>query len=135
MAETRDDPKTIAFLEGLALVLTDLQKGGTRDPETMMLIGSLADRIARNAGEKDWTTVKLGLSETDHQYMVSTFARQIDETRAEGKIKIAYALQALATSLVGSRIDDERVTSGIEILDQAIASSRDFFIQNAPKPN
>ena len=135
MAETKDDPKTIAFLEGLALVLTDLQKASARDPEAVMLIGSLADRIAKNAGEKDWNTVKLGLSETDHQYMVSTFARQIDETRAEGKTKVAYALQALATSLVGSRMDDERVTSGVAILDEAIASARDFFVQNAPKAN
>jgi hypothetical protein len=129
------DPKTAVFVDGLSKVLADLNEVRTRDPEAVMLIGSLADRLSKDSGKATWLEVKQGLSDAEHNSLVGTFVRQIDSAQAEGKIKVAYALQALATSLVGSRFQDKGIAAGVALLDDFIASARTFFAKNTPKTN
>jgi len=129
------DPRINIYLDGLSKILVDLKKAAEHDSEAVMLIGSLADRLISEAGKTDWPEVKQGLSDAEHNSLVGTFSRKIADAEGEGRVKMAYALQAIATSLVGSRLDDERIAPGVELLDDFIAASRDFFRRNAPKAN
>ena len=123
------------FIERLTKVLSDLNEVRKRDPEAVMLIGSLTDRLCADSGKDTWPEVKKSLTDAEFGSLVGTFSRQIDESEAEGRIKVAYALQALMTSLIGIRFKNKGVTAGVTLLDDFIASARTFFVQNAPKAN
>jgi len=130
-----DDAKIAVFLDGLAEILADLDKISTSDPETTMLIGSLADRLCTDAGKDTWPEVKASLDDAERQSLVDTLAREIADSGKKRQIKTAYAMQAIAASLVGSRLADQRVSAGVALLDDFIAASRDFFQRNRPAAN
>jgi hypothetical protein len=129
------DPKSDHFLDGLVKIVTDLEKARTRDPEVVAMIGSLADRLINDAGKSDWPEVKASLSAEERKSLIGTFSREIQDSGSKGEIKTAYAMQAIAASLVGAGFDSERITTGVDLLDTFIAASRDYFVRNAPKPN
>ncbi len=133
--ETTTDARTELLLDGLQKILVDLNKVRTRDAETMMLIGSLADRLCNKAGKTSWPEVKAGLGDDERQSLIDTFSREIEDSGNKGEIKSAYAMQALATSLVGDKMTDERVTRGIALLDDFITAARGFFQRNKPAVN
>lgn len=135
MTETTDDPKTTAFLEGLTLIMVDLDKARTHGPNVVAMIGSLADRLCTDAGKSDWPEVKAGLGKAELQSLIDTLSHEIEDSGKKGEIKPAYAMQAIAASLVGSTFSDERVSMGVALLDDFITDARNFFVANRPVPN
>lgn len=135
MTELSNDPKTAVFLDGLQKVLVDLNAARTRDPEAVALIGSLAERLMKDTKADNWDVFKSELSAETRDQLVNTFGREIEDSGNKGQIKLAYAMQAVATSLVGARFNDERIVKGVELLDDFIVAARDFYVRNAPKPN
>ncbi len=133
--ETTEDPRTEVLLDGLQKILVDLDQVRQRDPETMMLIGSLADRLCKDAGQPDWQEVKAALDDTARQSLIDTLSREIEDSGKKGEIKPAYAMQAIAASLVGAGLSDERVSAGIALLDDFITAARGFFQSNKPAVN
>jgi len=133
--ETTQDARTELLLDGLQKILVDLDQVRQRDPETMMLIGSLADRLCVDAGQPDWTEVKASLGDAERQSLIDTFSRKIEDSGNKGEIKPAYAMQAIAASLVGANMTDERVTKGIALLDDFITAARGFFQRNKSAVN
>ena len=130
-----EDKKAEAFASGLATILTDLDKGRRSDPEMSARIGSLADSLIKKVGAANWSDLKQRLSEADRRSTIDTLAREITDSGEKGDLRTAYAMQAVATSLVGAGFSDSRVTPGVDLLDRYIAAARDFFVANAPKPN
>ncbi len=122
-----------AFIGDLAKVLTDLEKVSERDPEAVLLIGSLAEHLIAKSGKNDWPETKASFSEDAFKNSLDTFSRQIAEAHRDGQVKIAYALQAMAISLAGSHFDDERVIQGVSLLDSFIAAACSFYKRNAPQ--
>lgn len=133
--QTTPDAKTEIFLDGLIKIVSDIDKGGRKDPDMVLRVGSLADQLIKSAGKPNWSAFKAGLSATERNNMIATFSREIEDSGEKGNIRMAYAMQAVAASIVGDGFDDERITPGIALLDRYIVASRDFFIRNAPKPN
>ena len=129
------DRATEIFLDGLARILTDLKVVQKRDAEAVAMIGSLADRLIGSSGEKDWKSMKAGLTPEQRKSVIGTLTREIDDSSRRGQKKIAYAMQIAATSLIGDRFEDRRIAPGIQLLDSFIASSRDYFVRNAQPEN
>ena len=133
--ETTENARTEVLLDGLQKILVDLDQVRQRDPGTMMLIGSLADRLCVDAGQASWPEVKAALDDAARQSLIDKLSREIEDSGKKGEIKPAYAMQAIAASLVGSGMSDERVSGGIALLDDFITAARDFFVHNKPAVN
>lgn len=130
-----ESEKTAHFTEGLAVLIADLEKVSRNDQETVLLIGSLATNLIDKAEKPSWPELKSGLDGPDYDRLLATFLREGDAAQAEGKTKIAYAIQALATSLVGSHLNDQTIREGTGLLDQFIMSAVDFYRRNAEPSN
>ena len=133
--KTAEEAKADLFLNGLVTIVTDLDKGGTEDPEMVARIGSLADRLIRAAGAADWQALKHDLSDAARKSAINTFSREIADSNEKGDVRTAYAMQAVATSLIGTDFDDPRIAPGIDLLDRFITAARGFYITHAQKPN
>ena len=123
------------FLDGLTKIVVDLDKARTRDAEAVALIGSLAHRMVQDTGQSDWIGLKRSLSADTLNGVIGKLSREIDASAAKGQIKLAYAMQAIAASLVGDRFEDRRIAMGIKLLDDFIAAASDYYVRNAQKPN
>lgn len=135
MTEISNDPETTLFLDGLQKIVVDLNKARTQDAEAVAMIGSLADRLIKDGGAEDWAGFKDSLDAETLQSLSAKLGREIEDSGNNGQIKLAYAMQAVAASLVGARFSDIRVAKGVELLDDFIFAARDYYVRNAPKPN
>ena len=117
-----------------ATVLDDLQQNGTKDAETIWLIGSLAAELATKLGQTSWSAAKSVMTREMYDELLSAFDNQGNAKHAAGEIKHAYAIQALAVSLVsGTQRADAAMAEGEKLLDAMIDHCVTTFL-NATKP-
>lgn len=118
---TPNDTSTTAQLkQHIAEVLRDLQQDGVRDGEAMSLIGSLAADLAAKLNQSTWTGAKTALSSALYDELLESFMRRGNEMQRQGKTRHAYAIQALAVSLVARTQTDPEVVEGAALLDGLI---------------
>ena len=120
----------------LALVLHDLKESGTEDGEAMFFLGNFATRICDKAGKVGWTDVKKNLTQVDYDLLLKEFETQGNRLYQEGNLKAAYAVQALALSLIAHTQSDTHLRSGAALLDIVIDAAIGNFRKHAkPKAN
>ena len=124
------EPQIQEFKTRFTTVLKDLKDNGQNDPEAMWLIGSLADRIVSTGGKKDWPELKAALTSESYDSLIKQFEEQGNALHAKGNEKAAYAVQAMAVSLVASRIPDPDISAGNELMDALINNTIKFFRNN-----
>ncbi len=108
----------------LGAVLKDLQDAGINDPQTIALVGSLAADISASLGQKSWGDAKQSMSDANYAELLGAFETQGNAFHRDGKIKQAYAVQALALSLVASRHRGQpRIAEGEHLLDGVIEAA------------
>ncbi len=123
------------FKTRFAAVLQDLQQSGTKDAEAMWLLGSLASDLAGNLKATTWTAAKSNVSSKSYDALLYSFESQGTEHHAAGRKKHAYAIQALAVSLIaGTQRRDEQMAAGETLLDQIIDHSIALY-RKAAKAN
>jgi len=128
--------KQEVFRKRLIEVLRDLQESGSKDPETMWLMGSLAARLIDDGRKPSWPALKSALSDEAYDRLLLTFKEQGNELASKGNVKAAYAVQALALSIVGSRINNAEVSTGVGLLDDLIAMTvNSYRRQSAASPD
>jgi len=135
---SKEIPEFIAdFRKRLALVLKDLKEAGAKDPESMWITGSLAAAIMERSGKKSWPETKAALDTNNYNSLIQQLETQGNELVAKGNEKAAYAVQAVAVSVVAGRVDDPVVAEGNKLMDQLIDAAVKFFHQhpNSAKPN
>ena len=113
---TREDD----FKARFAAVLSDLKDDGRADPEAMYLLGDLAMQMADRGGVKTWSALKAALSQEAYASLLATFQQQGNAVTRQGKAKVAYAMQALAVSLVARTQTDPQLEAGDKLLDALI---------------
>ncbi len=118
------------FKDRFNQVLKDLQEEGINDPEAMFLLGSLAADLAGNLNRTTWSGAKAAMGAETYRMLLKTCETQGNEHLAEGRVKHAYAVQALAVSLVArtQHFDpDMKTLDGFldHLIDTAIAVYRD----------
>ena len=124
------------FKQRLAAVLDDLKESGMEDGEAMFLLGNFATRICDSVGKVGWTDVKNVITTADYDRLLKEFESEGNRLYKEGNTKAAYALQALAVSLVARTQADPQVKSGEALLDIVIDRAIGNFRKHAkPKTN
>ncbi|KQX40034.1 hypothetical protein ASD04_05150 [Devosia sp. Root436] len=120
----------------LATVLSDLQQSGTDDGEAMFLLGSLAAGLADDLKSSDWLTAKRTMMPKTRDDVLRAFQDQGNLHHREGRAKQAYAIQALAMSLISVTLrDDPEIAAGEPLLDQIIAAAEANFRRAVPRAN
>jgi len=123
------------FKSRFAVVLKDLMDNGHKDPEAMWLMGSLAARIMNDVKMNDWSEFKTSLTKEGYDALLNAFQRQGQELHSSGNQKAAYAVQAIAVSVVASKMTDPDVISGNELMDEFIGQTVRIFEKNAEANN
>lgn len=111
------------FRQRLAAVLKDLGEDGVKDGEAMFMLGNLAAKMADQGSVKSWSALKAGLSAEAYTSLLGTMQTRGNDLMRDGNQKAAYALQALAVSLVARTQDDSTTRQGEKLLDQLIDSA------------
>jgi hypothetical protein len=116
MPSKRDELK-----QRLAAVLADLKDEGPKDPEAIWLIGSLASDLALRAKAANWKAFKQKMTQDMYRTLVRDFQEQGNKLYQQNKKRHAYAVQALAISIVAStqRVDPQ-MREGEALLDNVI---------------
>ena len=124
------------FKISLATLLKDLRESGVNDGQAMFLLGSLATGLADDLKSPGWVAAKNAMTPGTRNDVLRTFEDQANLHHREGRPRHAYAIQALAMSLIASTLrDDAHIASGEPLLDQIIAAAEANFRRAVPRPN
>jgi len=109
------------FKQRFAAVLADIQKSGQEDGEALGLIGHLANDLAKSLQQPNWSSAKKVVTTQTYNDLLKIFEQRGNEYHQAGKGKHAYAIQALAMSLVaGTMRKDTQLAEGEKFLDALI---------------
>ncbi|WDR03862.1 hypothetical protein PSQ19_07455 [Devosia algicola] len=117
------------FKQRLATVLQDLQESGVKDQAAMELLGSLALDLSGNLRAVNWSQAKKLITTPTYSTLLEKFEQEGNEHHQAGREKHAYAIQALAISLIAGTMRADPVIRQGEILldtiiDAAVAAYR-----------
>lgn len=122
------------FKQRFAAVLADIQQTGGQDGESMALIGSLAAELSANLQQPNWSSAKSVMSRQTYNDLLKIFEQRGNEYHSAGRDRHAYAIQALAMSLVASTMRaDPQLAQGEKMLDAVIDRSVAVFQTQALK--
>ena len=118
-------------------VLRDLQQNGSKDAEAMFLLGSLAADLSDNMQSQTWSQAKASMTHETYDVLLKQFEEQGKLHHAEARDKHAYAVHALAVSLIArTQRADPHLASGEQLLDQIIDYTVAVYRQQKTvKPN
>ncbi len=123
-AQTDADTRKAEFKQRLTAVVSDIVKTGGEDGEAMALIGHLAADIAASLQQQNWATAKANMTPQTYNDLLKIFETRGNEYHQAGKTKHAYAIQALAMSLISATMrSDTQIAEGEKILDSVIDRS------------
>lgn len=123
-AQTDAATRNAEFKQRFIAVLTDLQQAGAEDGEAMALIGHLASDLATSVGQQNWASAKANMTPEIYNDLLKIFEQRGNEYHQAGKQKHAYAIQALAMSLISATMrSDPQLAQGEKMLDAAIDRS------------
>lgn len=109
------------FKQRFATVLADLQQTGVNDGEAMGFIGSLGFELAHKLQQDSWSGAKTVITAETYNGLLKSFETQGNSLHQSGKAKQAYAIQALAVSLIaGTQRQDPQMAAGEKLLDAII---------------
>jgi hypothetical protein len=118
------EARNAEFKQRFASVLADIQQTGYNDGEAMALIGSLAAELCGSLQQQNWTTAKSVMSHQTYNDLLKIFENRGNEYHQAGKQKHAYAIQALAMSLISATMrSDPQMAEGEKMLDAIIDRS------------
>ncbi len=118
------------FKQRFVEILRDLQSEGSKDFEAMWLIGSLAAELIDRTGHKSWTEFKRGMDQPTYTRLLTDFEAEGNRQYREGEQKKAYAIQALAVSIVAPTQADGQIRAGDRLLDGLIEQTIDLYRKN-----
>lgn len=115
------EARNAEFKQRFVAVLTDLQDTAAEDGEAMALIGHLASDLSSGLQQKSWSAAKTVITPQTYNDLLKVFEQRGNEYHQSGKPRHAYAIQALAMSLIaGTMRADRQLAEGEKILDGLI---------------
>ncbi|MBD8064141.1 hypothetical protein IC608_01445 [Devosia sp. PTR5] len=128
--------KEAEFKQRFAAVIRDLHEAGGEDGEAMAILGSMAGELALANKKPSWSAFKQGLTNDTYRQLIAAFTEKGNEHHQAGRHKQAYAIQALAMSVVAmTQRADADVAAGEKLLDQAIDHTAKTYIALRAKQN
>lgn len=120
----------------LAALLKDLQDAGSQDGEAMFLLGSLASDLADDLESPSWTIAKQSMTPYMRDTLLRTFEEQGNRHNREDRLKQAYAIQILVSSLIAGMLRaDPVLAQGELLLDQIIDHTERTYRQQKRRTN
>ena len=126
--------KEAEFKQRLVVVIADLHEQGMEDGEAMFLLGSGAARVCDALKQPGWAALKQSISSHDHDRLLEQCRIEGNAFVAKGQHKAAYAIQALALSLVARTQTDPDIRPGEELLDSVIDAALANYRMQAKPP-
>ena len=121
------------FKARFATVLQDMQQNGSKDPEAMWLLGSLASDLADDLKRNSWSSAKEAMGPKTYDALLTKFQEQGNEHHGEGRGKHAYAIQALSVSLVArTQRNQPNMAEGEALLDRIIDHAAAVYRKTKP---
>lgn len=119
----------VEFASQFHRLVDELDRNGRRDTQIMLLLGSLAARLIREAGADNWTDLKLRISDRSLKEVVETLDAQAAGYVAEGRTKPAYVARLLGISLAAGRLADPDLLRRDQMLNSFIDAAADVVIE------
>jgi hypothetical protein len=111
------------FRDRLITMMSELDAGEARDSKLRRYLGTYANRLAREAGTRDWADLKQRADGPTYDSLLQLFQRQSEESLKKGDKIVARTVEVLALSLIARRQHQADLTRGIELLDGFIRAS------------
>ena len=111
--------RDIIFRERLVALMTDLKARG-RDKPLRRLIGLYSEKLAREAGARDWADLKTRADGPTYDSLLQLFQKQSALAAAKSDDTTVRAFEALAISLIARRQTQEDLLPGVDFLDRYI---------------
>lgn len=121
------------FRMRLVAVVKDLHEAGTKDAEAMLLLGRLASELSGQIKALNWSQAKKRMTRADYNTLLESFREGGTTHYREGRIKQAYAVQALAMSLIAPTQSSPEVREGSRLLDELIDRAIVFYRRSRKK--
>ena len=109
------------FRDKITALMTDLNGGEGRDKKLRRTIGAYSDKLAQEAGAKDWQDFKQRADGPTYDSLLRFFQQQSETMQKHGDREGVRALEILAVSLIARRQYAEDLQPGIAFLDRYIA--------------
>jgi len=124
-AQTKDNAaRNAEFKQRFTAVVSDIVTSGGEDGQAMAMIGHLASDIAASLQQQNWVTAKANMTSEVYNDLLKIFEKRGNEYHQADKTKHAYAIQALAMSLIAATMrSDTQIAEGEKILDAIIDRS------------
>lgn len=122
--QTDTAARNAEFKQRFTAVVSDIVKSGGEDGEAMAMIGHLASDIAASLQQQNWVSAKANMTPEVYKDLLKIFEKRGNEYHQADKDKHAYAIQALAMSLIAATMrSDTQIAEGEKILDAIIDRS------------
>ena len=109
------------FKQRFATLLRDLQQDGTKDPEIIWVLGTLAAELANDLKATSWSAAKSVMTVPIYDQLLKKFQERGDAHYREGRQNEAYAIQVLAYSLIArTQTRDPQMAEGEVLIDEVI---------------
>ena len=115
------EDRDIIFRDKLTSLLADLNGGEGRDKKLRRTIGMYSDKLAQEAGAKDWQDFKERADGPTYDSLLKFFQTQSEQMLKHNDTEGARALEVLAISLIGRRQTAPELLAGMDFLDRYIA--------------
>jgi hypothetical protein len=117
------------------MVLQDLQQVGSKDPNVLLLLGSLAADLSDDLKQPNWTAAKKVITPALYDQLLKKFEHEGSEHHTAERSEHVYAIQALAVSLIaGTQRQNPDILTGEQLLDTLIDHSVALY-RARPKVN
>lgn len=115
------DDRDAVFRDKLVTLMRDLTAGEGRDKKLRRTIGMFSDKLAKDAGARDWSDLKERADGPTYDSLLQFFQGQTAIMLKHHDTEGARALEVLAISMIARRQYAEDLQPGIDFLDRYIA--------------
>ena len=121
------------LLNKLTAVIRDLRDHGADDGEAMFILGAGADYLCQTAEVATWPALKARLNATEKLGLLAQIDKEGQAANAEGKVKLAYALQILGLSVTATATENDHIRAAASLLDDLIVPALDNYRKHATR--
>jgi len=112
--------RDLIFREKLIALMAALNGGEGRDRTLRRTIGTFADRLAKEAGTRNWADLKERADGPTYDSLLQLFSRQSEQLAKQDDTIGVRALEVLAISLIARRQYQADLLQGVDFLDRYI---------------
>lgn len=115
------------FKRRFAAIIADVRSAAS-DPDELLLLGSLADRIVSHARQATWSAFKSTLSLPTYRSLLTSFQNQGNALAQQGALRQMHAIEVLACSLIArTQVEDRAIVADDQALNRLIDDAIQFY--------